>query len=196
STSAGAAPEEFVKNLDQPIKGTRIGIPKEYFVGGLDMEVKAKIEAGIRVYESLGCEMQEISLPHTEYAVATYYLVATAEASSNLARYDGVRYGLREGGNSTLQEMYRRTRHNGFGAGVKRRIMLGTYALSAGYYDAYYGQGQRVCTLIIRDFDAAYAAHELLLAATSPTSAAESCATSENPLPRYRSGVCTVLSSL
>src|SRR6266478_2439579 len=105
STSADAAPEEFVKNLDQPIKGTRVGIPKEYFIGGLDKEVKAKIEAGIRVYESLGCEMQEISLPHTEYAVATYYLVATAEASSNLARYDGVRYGLRESG-ASLQEMY------------------------------------------------------------------------------------------
>src|SRR5204862_1349158 len=108
STSAGAAREKFVKDLDQPVKGTRIGIPKEYFVGGLDKEVKAKIEAGIRVYESLGCEMQEISLPHTEYAVATYYLVATAEASSNLARYDGVRYGPREE-SGTLQEMYRRT---------------------------------------------------------------------------------------
>src|SRR5436309_8445008 len=138
STSADTAVPEFLKNLEQPIKGTRIGIPKEYFIGGLDAEVKAKIEAGMRLYESLGCEMYEISLPHTEYAVATYYLIATAEASSNLARYDGVRYGPRSGSTSSLQEMYRRTRANGFGSEVKRRILLGTYALSAGYYDAYY----------------------------------------------------------
>src|SRR5206468_7159654 len=103
--SADTALDDYVKGLDKPIKGTRIGIPKEYFVGGLDAEVKAKVEAGMRVYESLGCELQEISLPHTEYAVATYYLIATAEASSNLARYDGVRYGLRKAGNAALQEM-------------------------------------------------------------------------------------------
>src|SRR2546427_11944768 len=128
STSADASVDEFVKNLDQPIKETRIGVPKEYFIGGLDREVKARIEAGIRLYESLGCDIQEISLPHTEYAIATYYLIATAEASSNLARYDGVRFGIRESGNSSLQEMYRATRHAGFGKEVKRRVLLWTYA--------------------------------------------------------------------
>ncbi len=155
STSSDTAVDEFSKTLDQPIKGTKIGIPKEYFLPGLDSEVRAKIEAGIRVYEDLGCEMQEISLPHTEYAVATYYLVATAEASSNLARYDGVRYGPRQGG-GTLQEMYRRTRHNGFGKEVKRRILLGTYALSAGYYDAYYLKALKVRTLMLKDFQKAF----------------------------------------
>src|SRR5215468_5850930 len=150
STSSDTAVEEFSKMLDQPIKGTKIGIPKEYFIPGLDAEVRAKIEAGIRLYESLGCEIQEISLPHTEYAVATYYLIATAEASSNLARYDGVRYGPRGSANS-LQEMYRSTRHDGFGKEVKRRILLGTYALSAGYYDAYYLKALKVRTLMLKD---------------------------------------------
>src|SRR6185295_4353649 len=125
STSADAGVDEFVKGLDQPIRETRIGVPKEYFVAGLDPEVRSKIEAGIRLYESLGCTIHEISLPHTEYAVATYYITATAEASSNLARYDGVRYGLRKEG-SNLGEMYRKTRMGGFGSEVKRRILLGT----------------------------------------------------------------------
>ncbi len=196
STSAGAAPEEFVKNLDQPIKGTRIGIPKEYFVGGLDKEVKAKIEAGIRVYESLGCETQEISLPHTEYAVATYYLVATAEASSNLARYDGVRYGLREGGNSTLQEMYRRTRHNGFGSEVKRRILLGTYALSAGYYDAYYLKALKVRTLILKDFKKAFDSVDVILTPSSPTVAFKIGEKTGDPLSMYLSDIFTITQPL
>ena len=196
STSADAAPEEFVKNLDQPIKGTRIGIPKEYFVGGLDKEVKAKIEAGIRVYESLGCETQEISLPHTEYAVATYYLVATAEASSNLARYDGVRYGLREGGNSTLQEMYRRTRHNGFGSEVKRRILLGTYALSAGYYDAYYLKALKVRTLILKDFKKAFDSVDVILTPSSPTVAFKIGEKTGDPLSMYLSDIFTITQPL
>src|SRR5204862_606389 len=142
-TSADQAVDEFVKNLDPPIKDVRIGVPKEYFIGGIDPEVKSRVEAGIRVYESLGCDIQEISLPHTEYAIAAYYLIATAEASSNLARYDGIRYGLREP-RPALTEMYEATRAAGFGAEVKRRIMLGTYALSAGYYDAYYLKAQQV----------------------------------------------------
>ncbi len=196
STSADAAPEEFVKNLDQPIKGTRIGIPKEYFVGGLDKEVKAKIEAGIRVYENLGCEMQEISLPHTEYAVATYYLVATAEASSNLARYDGVRYGLREGGNSTLQEMYRRTRHHGFGSEVKRRILLGTYALSAGYYDAYYLKALKVRTLILKDFKMAFDSVDVILTPSSPTVAFKIGEKTGDPLSMYLSDIFTITQPL
>ncbi len=196
STSADAAPEEFVKNLDQPIKGTRVGIPKEYFIGGLDKEVKAKIEAGIRVYENLGCEMQEISLPHTEYAVATYYLVATAEASSNLARYDGVRYGLREGGNSTLQEMYRRTRHNGFGSEVKRRILLGTYALSAGYYDAYYLKALKVRTLILKDFKMAFDSVDVILTPSSPTVAFKIGEKTGDPLSMYLSDIFTITQPL
>jgi aspartyl-tRNA(Asn)/glutamyl-tRNA(Gln) amidotransferase subunit A len=163
STSADMRVDEFVKELDHPIEGTRIGVPKEYFVPGMDPEVKAKIESGIKVYERLGCEIEEISLPHTEYATATYYLIATAEASSNLARYDGVRYGLREGGSGSLQEMYRKTRHNGFGKEVKRRILLGTYALSAGYYDAYYLKAMKVRTLISQDFQKAFDRVDVIL---------------------------------
>src|SRR5439155_25816176 len=161
---------EFVKDLDRPIKGIRIGVPKEYFVAGLDAEVRAKIEAGMRIYEDLGCTLHEISLPHTEYAIATYYLIATAEASPNLARYDGVRYGLREP-RPALTEMYEATRAAGFGAEVKRRIMLGTYALSAGYYDAYYLKAQQVRTLIRRDFQQALARCDALVTPVAPTTA-------------------------
>jgi aspartyl-tRNA(Asn)/glutamyl-tRNA(Gln) amidotransferase subunit A len=168
STSADASVDDFVKNLDQPVKETHIGVPKEYFVGGMDPEVKAKVEAAIRTYEGLGCRIEEISLPHTEYAVATYYLIATAEASSNLARFDGVRYGLRESANG-LQDMYRGTRHRGFGKEVKRRILLGTYALSAGYYDAYYLKALKVRTLILRDFQKAFESVDVILTPTSPT---------------------------
>jgi aspartyl-tRNA(Asn)/glutamyl-tRNA(Gln) amidotransferase subunit A len=195
STSADTAVDEFVKNLDQPIKGTRIGIPKEYFIAGLDKEVKTKIEAGMRIYENLGCELHDISLPHTEYAVATYYLVATAEASSNLARYDGVRYGLRENGNS-LQEMYRRTRHNGFGAEVKRRILLGTYALSAGYYDAYYLKALKVRTLMLKDFQKAFEQVDVILTPTSPTVAFKIGEKTGDPLSMYLSDIFTITQPL
>src|SRR5205085_9743388 len=133
----------LVKGLDQPVKGMRIGIPREYFIDGMDPQVKAAIEAAIKHYEDMGCKIEDIRLPHTEHAVATYYLVATAEASSNLARYDGVRYGLRAPG-ADLQDTYARTRAAGFGAEVKRRVILGTYALRAGYYDAYYLRAQKV----------------------------------------------------
>jgi aspartyl-tRNA(Asn)/glutamyl-tRNA(Gln) amidotransferase subunit A len=196
STSADTAESELVKNLDQPIKGTRIGIPKEYFVAGLDPEVKAKIEAGMRVYENLGCQLHEISLPHTQYAIATYYLIATAEASSNLARYDGVRYGMREGGNSTLQEMYRKTRHNGFGKEVKRRILLGTYALSAGYYDAYYLKALKVRTLILRDFQKAFEQVDVILTPTSPTVAFKIGEKTGDPLSMYLSDIFTITLNL
>lgn len=196
STSADTAIDDYVKNLDKPIKGTRIGIPKEYFIGGLDAQVKAKIEAGMRIYESLGCEMYEISLPHTEYAVATYYLIATAEASSNLARYDGVRYGPRSGSTSSLQEMYRRTRANGFGSEVKRRILLGTYALSAGYYDAYYLKALKVRTLMLRDFHKAFERVDLVLAPTSPTVAFKIGEKTGDPLSMYLSDIFTITQSL
>ena len=196
STSADAAVPEFTKTLDQAIRGTRIGIPKEYFVGGLDPQVKAKIEAGMRLYEDLGCELHEISLPHTEYAIATYYLIATAEASSNLARYDAVRYGLREGGDSTLQEMYRQTRHSGFGKEVKRRILLGTYALSAGYYDAYYLKALKVRTLMLKDFQKAFEQADVILTPTSPTVAFKIGEKTGDPLSMYLSDIFTITLNL
>jgi aspartyl-tRNA(Asn)/glutamyl-tRNA(Gln) amidotransferase subunit A len=195
STSADTAVDEFVKNLDQSIKGTKVGIPKEYFIPGLDAEVRGKIEDGMRLYESLGCEMQEISLPHTEYAVATYYLIATAEASSNLARYDGVRYGPRSDG-ASLQDMYRRTRHNGFGREVKRRILLGTYALSAGYYDAYYLKALKVRTLMLKDFQKAFEQVDVILTPTSPTVAFKIGEKTGDPLSMYLSDIFTITGSL
>jgi len=195
STSADTAVDEFVKYLDQPIKGIKIGIPKEYFIPGLDTEVRSKIEAGIRLFENLGCEIQEISLPHTEYAVATYYLIATAEASSNLARYDGVRYGPRGSGNS-LQEMYRSTRHDGFGKEVKRRILLGTYALSAGYYDAYYLKALKVRTLMLKDFQKAFESVEVILTPTSPTVAFRIGEKTNDPLAMYLSDIFTITQPL
>ena len=196
STSADTTVPEFFKTLDQPIKGTRIGIPKEYFVAGLDAEVKAKIEAGMRIYEDLGCELREVSLPHSEYAIATYYLIATAEASSNLARYDGVRYGLREAGNSSLQEMYRQTRHSGFGPEVKRRILLGTYALSAGYYDAYYLKALKVRTMILKDFQRAFEQVDVMLTPTSPTVAFKIGEKTGDPLSMYLSDIFTITQPL
>jgi aspartyl-tRNA(Asn)/glutamyl-tRNA(Gln) amidotransferase subunit A len=195
STSADTAVDEFVKHLDQPIKGIKIGIPKEYFIPGLDAEVRSKIEAGIRLFENLGCEIHDISLPHTEYAVATYYLIATAEASSNLARYDGVRYGPRGSGNS-LQEMYRSTRHDGFGKEVKRRILLGTYALSAGYYDAYYLKALKVRTLMLKDFQQAFGSVDVILTPTSPTVAFRIGEKTNDPLAMYLSDIFTITQPL
>ena len=151
STSAAVAVPEYLAEIDKPITGLRIGVPEDYFGAGLDPEVKNKVQAGIALLEKLGCKRVPLMMPHTDYAIATYYIVATAEASSNLARYDGVRYGLRVEGN-TLMDMYRKTRERGFGPEVKRRIMLGTYALSSGYYDAYYLRAQKVRSLIARDF--------------------------------------------
>jgi aspartyl-tRNA(Asn)/glutamyl-tRNA(Gln) amidotransferase subunit A len=196
STSAETAVDAYVKNLDQPIKETRVGIPKEYFIPGMDPEVKAHIEAAIRLYESLGCEIEEISLPHTEYAVATYYLIATAEASSNLARFDGVRYGLREGGNGTLTDMYRQTRAAGFGKEVKRRILLGTYALSAGYYDAYYLKALKVRTLMLRDFQKAFERVDVILTPTSPTVAFKIGEKTADPLSMYLADIFTITCNL
>src|SRR5438067_8485569 len=151
STSADLPVLDYVAELDKPVRGLRLGVAKEYFGEGLDEEVRQAVEAAIEALKKLGCEIVEVSLPHTKYAIPAYYLVATAEASSNLARFDGVRYAFRASGIRSLSEMYRRTRDQGFGAEVKRRIMLGTYALSAGYYDAYYLKAQRVRTLLTRD---------------------------------------------
>src|SRR5205823_9847783 len=146
STSAEVPVPNYLEQIERPVRGLKLGVPKEYFGEGLDPEVRSAVEAAIQRLAKCGCEVVSISLPHTEYAIPTYYLVATAEASSNLARYDGVRYGYRASGVRSLSDMYRRSRDHGFGAEVKRRIMLGTYALSAGYYDAYYLKAQRVRT--------------------------------------------------
>ena len=143
STSAEVPVPDYVAELEKPVRGLKIGVAKEYFGEGLDPEVRSAVEAAIQKLAKLGCEIVEVSLPHTKYAIPTYYIIATAEASSNLARFDGVRYGYRAKDARTLSEMYRRTRDEGFGAEVKRRIMLGTYALSAGYYDAYYLKAQK-----------------------------------------------------
>src|SRR6476469_6478816 len=153
STSADLPVPDYVAELDKPVKGLKVGVAKEYFGEGLEPETRKTVQAAIQKLASLGCEIVEVSLPHTKYAIPAYYLVATAEASSNLARFDGVRYGFRAKDVRSLSDMYRRTRDHGFGAEVKRRIMLGTYALSAGYYDAYYLKAQRVRTLLTRDFE-------------------------------------------
>jgi aspartyl-tRNA(Asn)/glutamyl-tRNA(Gln) amidotransferase subunit A len=196
STSADTPVDSFVKALDQPMKDVRIGIPREYFISGMDPEVKANVEGAIRRYESMGCKIEEIRLPHTEHAVATYYLIATAEASSNLARYDGVRYGLREGGAGGIHEMYRKTRMAGFGKEVKRRILLGTYALSAGYYDAYYLKALKVRTLILQDFQKAFEKVDIILTPTTPTPAFRIGEKTADPLSMYLSDIFTITCNL
>jgi aspartyl-tRNA(Asn)/glutamyl-tRNA(Gln) amidotransferase subunit A len=174
----------------------KVGVAKEYFGEGLDSEVRSAVEAAIQKLAKLGCEIVEVSLPHTKYAIPAYYLVATAEASSNLARFDGVRYGLRVKGVRSLSEMYRRTRDEGFGAEVKRRIMLGTYALSAGYYDAYYLKAQRVRTLLTRDFEEAFNKVDAIVAPTSPTAAFKLGEKVDDPLAMYLADIYTVTANL
>ena len=196
ATSADLPVPDYVAELDKPVAGLRLGIPREYFADGLDGEVRVAVEAAIEKLGSLGCEIVPISLPHTEYAIPTYYLVATAEASSNLARYDGVRYGYRASGVQSLSEMYERTRDAGFGPEVKRRIMLGTYALSAGYYQAYYLKAQRVRTLLARDFDQAFQKVDVIVTPTSPTPAFKLCEKTTDPLAMYLADVYTVTADL
>ena len=171
STSVNLPVPDYRKALDRNVKGLKIGLPREYFIEGLDPDVKKALDDAIAVYTALGAEFHEISLPHTDYAVASYYVIATAEASSNLARYDGVRFGHRAAGAKGLQEMFARSRDEGFGPEVKRRIMLGTYALSSGYYDAYYLKAQKVRTLIMQDFIRAFDAVDIILTPVAPTPA-------------------------
>jgi aspartyl-tRNA(Asn)/glutamyl-tRNA(Gln) amidotransferase subunit A len=185
----------YVEQVGQPITGLKVGVPAEYFGEGLDAEVRAAVESGIQELAKAGAEIVPISLPHTAYAIPTYYVVATAEASSNLARYDGVRYGLRVGG-KTLAEMYRRTRDAGFGPEVKRRIMLGTYVLSAGYYDAYYLKAQRVRSLLARDFDEAFAKVDVIITPTTPTPAFKLGERTDDPLAMYLADIFTVTADL
>lgn len=196
STSADIPVPDYVAELEKPVRGLRLGIPKEYFGEGLDEEVRAAVEKAIQKLGSLGCEIVPVSLPHTEYAIPTYYLIATAEASSNLARYDGVRYGHRSAKARSLAEMYELTRDEGFGTEVKRRIMLGTYALSAGYYDAYYLKAQRVRTLLAHDFQEAFKKVHAIVTPTSPTAAFKLGEKTDDPLAMYLADVYTVTADL
>jgi len=196
STSVDLPVPDYEADLARPVSGLRIGIPKEYFGEGLDLEVGAAVEAGIAKLRSAGCEILPISLPHTAYAIPTYYVIATAEASANLARFDGVRYGYRARNARTLSEMYRKTRDEAFGAEVKRRIMLGTYALSSGYYDAYYLKAQRVRTLLTRDFEAAFQKVDAIVTPTAPTPAFKLGEKSDDPLSMYLADIYTVTADL
>ena len=195
STSTTAQVPEYGAELEKPVKGLRLGIPKDYFAEGMDAGVRQKVEAGIETFKKLGCELIDIRMPHTDYAIATYYIIATAEASSNLARYDGVRYGLRVDDDSLLA-MYRKTRGAGFGAEVKRRIVLGTYVLSAGYYDAYYLKGQKVRALIAQDFRDAFTKVDAILTPTSPVPPFKLGERTSDPLQMYLADIYTVTGSL
>jgi len=195
STSTTTPVPNYPDEIGKPVKGLRLGIPKDYFAEGMDAGVRKKIEGGIEVYKKLGCELIEIRMPHTDYAIAAYYIIATAEASSNLARYDGVRYGLRVEDDSLLA-MYRKTRGAGFGAEVKRRIVLGTYVLSAGYYDAYYLKGQKVRALIAQDFRDAFTKVDAILTPTSPVPAFKLGERTNDPLQMYLADIYTVTGSL
>jgi aspartyl-tRNA(Asn)/glutamyl-tRNA(Gln) amidotransferase subunit A len=196
ATSAEVPVPDYVAELEKPVGGLKLGVPKEYFGEGLDAEVRKSVEAAIQKLAASGCEIVPLSLPHTEYAIPTYYIVATAEASSNLARFDGVRYGYRAADARTLSEMYRRSRDHGFGAEVKRRIMLGTYALSAGYYDAYYLKAQRVRTLLVRDFEEAFRKVDAIVTPTSPTAAFKLGEKVDHPLSMYLADIFTVTADL
>jgi aspartyl-tRNA(Asn)/glutamyl-tRNA(Gln) amidotransferase subunit A len=185
-----------VAALEKPVEGLRIGVPEEYFGEGLDPEIRAAIEKVLDGLKAAGCVIKKVSLPHTKYAVPTYYVIATAEASSNLSRFDGVRFGLREAEAKSLSAMYRKTRDAGFGAEVKRRILLGTYVLSAGYYDAYYKKAQQVRTLLTRDFLAAFNDVDVLVAPVTPTPAFKLGEKTDDPLKMYLEDIYSVAASL
>jgi aspartyl-tRNA(Asn)/glutamyl-tRNA(Gln) amidotransferase subunit A len=191
STSAAIPVPDYAAELSRGVRGLRIGIPAEYFIEGLDAEVEAAVRAAVETLEGLGAKTESVSLPHTEYGLAAYYLIAPAECSSNLARYDGVKYGLRVPGARDLIDMYSRTRGAGFGTEVKRRVMLGTYALSAGYHDAYYGKAQKVRTLVQRDFQKAFERVDVIVTPTTP-SAAFTMGEKEDPLSMYLNDVFTI----
>jgi len=196
ATSSETPLSDYVSGIEASLTGLKVGIPREYYGEGIDPEVKTSVEAAIKLYEEMGCHIVDVSLPHTPYAVPTYYLVATAEASANLARYDGVRFGFRAEEPASLKEMYSRTRHQGFGAEVKRRIMLGTYALSAGYYDQYYGKAQKVRSLIEADFRKAFESCDLIATPTSPTPAFKLGEKTDDPLEMYLSDIYTITLNL
>jgi aspartyl-tRNA(Asn)/glutamyl-tRNA(Gln) amidotransferase subunit A len=191
STSAAVPVPDYAAGLGQGVEGLKVGIPAEYFIEGLDPEIETAVRAAIEILKGLGAKTETVSLPHTEYGLAAYYVIGPAEASSNLARYDGVKYGLRVPGARDLIDMYSRTRGAGFGAEVKRRVMLGTYALSAGYHDAYYGKAQKVRTLVQRDFVNAFERVDVIVAPTTP-SAAFKTGEKEDPLSMYLNDVFTI----
>ncbi|ABB30324.1 glutamyl-tRNA(Gln) amidotransferase, A subunit [Geobacter metallireducens RCH3] len=192
STSVEVPVPDYAKGLTGDVKGLKLGLPKEYYIEGLDPDVKKALDEAIETYRGLGAEFVDISLPHTDYAVATYYLIATAEASSNLARYEGVRFGHRTEGAANLIDMFRKTRSEGFGDEVKRRIMIGTYALSSGYYDAYYLKAQKVRTLIMQDFLKAFEAVDAILTPVAPTPAFKIGEKTSDPLRMYLSDIFTI----
>ncbi len=196
ATSSAAPVPDYAAESDQPVEGLRIGVPAEYFAEGLDAEVRAAIENGIAALEKAGCKVKPVSLPHTKYAVPTYYLIATAEASANLARFDGVRYGYRSPKSDTLSDMYSHSRDDGFGAEVKRRILLGTYALSAGYYDAYYLKAQQVRRLLAEEYLRAFAEVDAIVTPTAPTPAFKLGEKTGDPLAMYLADIYTVTASL
>ena len=192
STSVNIEVPDYKQSLVKDVKGIRIGIPKEYFVEGMDPDVEKTVKEAMDHFKEIGATVQTVSLPHTEYAVAIYYIIATAEASSNLARYDGVKYGFRSKGYRDLSEMYSRTRAGGFGKEVKRRIILGTYVLSAGYYDAYYRKASQVRTLMRKDFEEAFRQVDVIMAPTAPTPAFRIGEKTEDPLQMYLSDIHTI----
>lgn len=196
ATSADLPAEDFLAALTGDVKGLRIGLPKEFFIDALGSEVRALVEASAEVLKSRGAEIVEVSLPHSEYAVAVYYIVAPAEASANLARFDGVRYGFRHPGAGNVTEMYVKSKTEGFGPEVQRRIMLGTYVLSSGYYDAYYLKAQKVRTLITQDFDEAFKQCDVILTPTAPTPAFQRGAKSHDPLEMYLNDIFTISTNL
>ncbi|MEA3339611.1 MAG: Asp-tRNA(Asn)/Glu-tRNA(Gln) amidotransferase subunit GatA [Chloroflexota bacterium] len=195
STSLDAPVPDYTAALTGDVKGVRVGVPQEYFIAGMQPQVEEAVRAAVDQLSDLGAEVHQVSLPHTDYALAVYYLIAPAEASANLARYDGVRYGLRVAGRNLL-ETYKATRGQGFGSEVKRRIMLGTYALSAGYYDAYYLKAQKARTLIKADFDSAFEQVDVIVAPTSPTTAFPIGEKSDDPLQMYLADVFTLSMNL
>ncbi|HEY5328538.1 MAG TPA: Asp-tRNA(Asn)/Glu-tRNA(Gln) amidotransferase subunit GatA [Acidobacteriaceae bacterium] len=196
ATSSEQPVPSYSAELQKLVKGLRVGVPEEYFGEGLDPEIRAAVERALDDLRAAGCTVERVSLPHTKYAVPTYYVLATAEASANLSRFDGVRYGLRAKDASTLSAMYRRTRDEGFGAEVKRRILLGTYVLSAGYYDAYYRKAQQVRTLLARDFLAAFAKVDALVCPVTPTPAFKLGEKTDDPLQMYLEDIYSVAASL
>ncbi|HEU5140990.1 MAG TPA: Asp-tRNA(Asn)/Glu-tRNA(Gln) amidotransferase subunit GatA, partial [Bacillales bacterium] len=195
STSANVEVPDYLSSLTGDVKGLKIAVPKEYLGKGVQPEVKERIQEALKKLEALGATWEEVSLPHSKYAVATYYLLASSEASANLARYDGVRYGVRAEADNLL-EMYKKTRSEGFGDEVKRRIMLGTFALSSGYYDAYYKKAQKVRTLIKRDFDEVLQKYDVVIGPTAPTPAFKIGEKTDDPLTMYANDILTIPVSL
>ncbi|HEX9928204.1 MAG TPA: Asp-tRNA(Asn)/Glu-tRNA(Gln) amidotransferase subunit GatA [Pyrinomonadaceae bacterium] len=196
STTADVPVPDYLSEIDSPIAGMRLGVPRELFGEGLDSEVRQSVETAIENYRKLGAEIVDVKLPHAKYNIAVYYIIATAEASSNLARYDGVRYGFRAENAPELREMYRKTREEGFGAEVKRRIMLGTYVLSSGYYEAYYAKAQKVRTLLKQDFLNAFQICDAIITPTAPSTAFKIGEKSDDPLAMYLSDIYTASANL